>query len=422
MAVLLYPAALSSSSEGSDRVSLYTFSFGKLKGQHSLFHSLQKNACASGRAETWKLSAMVESTMMEASWPEHAKRASVKDAVLETKSEKEDSDMFDWNDQWYPVAVIDNLDKRIPTAVTIMGRDIVVWWDRNGERWQVWEDKCPHRLAPLSEGRINEKGELQCSYHGWCFAPCTGSCTLIPQAPLDGAPVWESGRACASVYPSVEQEGLIWFWPDTRPELKDIAKRKPPPSIPALADPSFKDELHSRNLPYGYEQLIENLMDPAHVPFAHHGLQGFRHMAKPLNYNVEKLNKSGYVGNAERGPATFMAPCIFTLDSQFNSPKSDASSTTGKPQKRMVLVFICIPVSPGQSKVIWAFRRNFTIWIDPLIPRWFIHLRQMLVLDSDMYLLHKAERKLAEAGNTAWEKACYVPTTSDSFVIAFRRW
>ncbi|MCO5608880.1 hypothetical protein L7F22_063098 [Adiantum nelumboides] len=145
-------------------------------------------------------------------------------------------------------------------------------------------------------------------------------------------------------------------------------------------------------------------------------------MAKPLNYNVEKVNKSGYVGNAERGPATFMAPCIFTLDSQFNSPKSDTSSTTGKPQKRMVLVFICIPVSPGQSKVIWAFRRNFTIWIDPLIPRWFIHLRQMLVLDSDMYLLHKAERKLAEAGNTAWEKACYVPTTSDSFVIAFRRW
>ncbi|MCO5608881.1 hypothetical protein L7F22_063099 [Adiantum nelumboides] len=189
MAALLYPAALSSSSGGLDRVSLYTFSSGKLKGQHSLFHSLQKNAYASGRAETWKLSAMVESEMMEASWPDHEKRALVKDAVLETKSQKEDGDMFDWNDQWYPVAVIDNIDKRIPTAVTIMGRDIVVWWDRNGERWQVWEDKCPHRLAPLSEGRINEKGELQCSYHGWCFAPCTGSCTLIPQAPLDGAPV-----------------------------------------------------------------------------------------------------------------------------------------------------------------------------------------------------------------------------------------
>ncbi|KAI5059901.1 hypothetical protein GOP47_0024321 [Adiantum capillus-veneris] len=421
MAALLSRAAPSStlSSYGAaNRTSLFAFSLGKLHGQRAPFNVYY----ASRRADIWKFSAMVESAMMEASRPEHEQSALTKEAILQTRADEKDDDMFNWNDEWYPVAVVDNLDRRIPTAVTIMGRDLVVWWDRNGESWQVWEDKCPHRLAPLSEGRINEKGELQCSYHGWCFAGCTGSCTFIPQAPPDGAPVWESKRACASVYPSVEQEGLLWFWPDTRPESKDIAKRKLPPSIPALADPSFKDELHSRNLPYGYEQLIENLMDPAHVPFAHHGLQGFRNMAKPLNYKVEKVEKSGYIGDAERGPATFIAPCIFTLDSVFNSPKNDGSSTAGKPQKRIVLVFICIPVSPGQSKVIWAFCKNFSIWIDPLIPRWFIHLRQMLVLDSDMYLLHKTERKLAEFGNTAWEKACYVPTSSDAFVIAFRKW
>ena len=37
------------------------------------------------------------------------------------------------------------------------------------------------RLAPLSEGRIHESGQLQCSYHGWTFA-ADGSCGLIPQA------------------------------------------------------------------------------------------------------------------------------------------------------------------------------------------------------------------------------------------------
>lgn len=65
------------------------------------------------------------------------------------------------------------------------------------------------------------------------------------------AKVWKSNRTSAAVYPSVAKEGLLWFWPDTRPEFKNIADSQPPPSIPALADPSFKDELASRDLAYG---------------------------------------------------------------------------------------------------------------------------------------------------------------------------
>ncbi|KAI5067053.1 hypothetical protein GOP47_0018205 [Adiantum capillus-veneris] len=324
---------------------------------------------------------------------------------------------FDWNAHWYPVAVVADLDKRVPTAVRILARDLVVWWDRHGKTWQVWDDRCPHRLAPLSEGRINEKGELQCSYHGWCFAPCSGDCTCIPQASKDGNPVWKSKRASAAVYPSVAQEGILWFWPDTRPEFQGIMDTNPPPSLPALADLTFTDELASRNLNYGYEQLIENLMDPAHVPFAHHGLQGNRNMAVPINLKVDKLENSGFTGMAARGPAVFTAPCIFTMEAQI----------PGKPTKKgvpkkVVMIFICIPVSPGQSKLIWAFRRNFSLWMQVLMPRWYLHIRQMLVLDSDLYLLHVAERKLEEAGSRKWETVCYVPTKSDAFVIAFRKW
>jgi nitrite reductase/ring-hydroxylating ferredoxin subunit len=41
---------------------------------------------------------------------------------------------------------------------------------------------CSHffRLAPLSEGRIESDGTLQCSYHGWRFNS-EGKCTEIPQ-------------------------------------------------------------------------------------------------------------------------------------------------------------------------------------------------------------------------------------------------
>jgi len=98
------------------------------------------------------------------------------------------SEKFDWYSQWYPLMPICDLDKRKPHGKRVLGIDVVVWWDRNEGAWQVQDDACPHRLAPLSEGRIDQWGRLQCVYHGWCFSG-KGECKFIPQAPSDGPPV-----------------------------------------------------------------------------------------------------------------------------------------------------------------------------------------------------------------------------------------
>ena len=73
-------------------------------------------------------------------------------------------------------------------------------------RLQCLADTCPHRLAPLSEGRLavdaSGKTRLECSYHGWQFAGC-GKCTKLPQ--LEGTkpilPLYG-----ASAYPARERE------------------------------------------------------------------------------------------------------------------------------------------------------------------------------------------------------------------------
>ncbi|KAM0011816.1 putative pheophorbide a oxygenase [Helianthus debilis subsp. tardiflorus] len=135
----------------------------------------------------------------------------------------------------------------------------------------VFDDMCPHRLAPLSEWRIDQWGRLQCVYHGWCFSG-SGDCNLIPQAPPDGPPVHTFGKACAGVYPSTVQNGIVWFWPNTDSQYKDILTTKKPPYIPELDDPSFTNQMFNRDIPYGYEVLIENLMDRSHVPYAHYGI------------------------------------------------------------------------------------------------------------------------------------------------------
>ncbi|KAI3794836.1 hypothetical protein L1987_37476 [Smallanthus sonchifolius] len=189
----------------------------------------------------------------------------------EEETESVDKDeKFDWFSQWYALMPVCDLDKRAPVGKKVMGLDVVVWWDKSENAWNVFDDKCPHRLAPLSEGRIDEWGRLQCVYHGWCFGG-SGDCKLIPQAPLDGPAVHTFPKACVAVYPSTVQNGIVWFWPNIDPRYKDILTKKKPPYVPELDDPAFTFQMFNRDIPYGYEVLTENLMDPSHIPYAHYG-------------------------------------------------------------------------------------------------------------------------------------------------------
>ena len=62
--------------------------------------------------------------------------------------------------------------------------------------------------------------------------------------------------------------------------------------------------------------------------------------------------------------------------------------STSKPVKKVLLVFLCIPVSPGNSRLIFTSPRNFDVWIDRIVPHWIFHVNQNLIIDSDLSLLH----------------------------------
>ncbi|XP_057432997.1 protochlorophyllide-dependent translocon component 52, chloroplastic-like [Lotus japonicus] len=439
------------------------------------------------------------------------------------------SEKFDWYSQWYPLMPICDLDKRAPHAKKVLGIDVVVWWDRNEGAWQVFDDACPHRLAPLSEGRIDQWGRLQCVYHGWCFNG-SGDCKFIPQAPPEGPPVHTFKKACVAAYPSTVQNDILWFWPNTDPQYKDIIERKRPPYIPELDDPSYTRLMGNRDITYGYEVLIENLMDPSHVPYAHYGLmrtqqpkvkvmnsqkcywfieenrdsilnyklfylillimgisirpdirnlsplfqvygmimpsirsipanlsncstnsstlpsclsakiaaKGFeaaaswnlassaslnlsqvvavllnyhqkadREGGRPLELSIEKLDINGFSADQGWSKSKFMPPCIFYA---YTPDQPASSAETKKPsfQKKFGLIFICVPVSPGNSRLIWCFPRNFGLWIDKIVPRWMFHVGQNLILDSDLYLLHLEKGAFSIAAKT---NAPVVPIT-----------
>ncbi|XP_008451032.1 protochlorophyllide-dependent translocon component 52, chloroplastic-like [Cucumis melo] len=374
--------------------------------------------------------------------------AMASDDVVTSERRTMEEEKFDWFSEWYPVMPVCDLDKKVPTGKKVLGLDLVVWWDRNENAWKVFDDSCPHRLAPLSEGRIDQWGRLQCVYHGWCFNG-SGDCKFIPQAPPDGPPVHSSKKACAAVYPSTMQNGIVWFWPNLDPKFKDIIMEKKPPFIPELDDPSYVKLEGNRDMAYGYEVLIENLMDLAHLPYAHYGIipapppmknrvNTDRERGRPLEMVVEKLKADGFVGKDETLRHKFFAPCVYYYftDPELvqgnveSSSKNDGSlSSTANVKKppteisrRTFLAFFCIPVSPGKSRLIWAFPNNFDKWVHSIVPRWMFHIVQNLILDSDMYLLRVEEHKYEEIGTSNWHKACYVPVKSDAFVVGFRRW
>lgn len=60
-----------------------------------------------------------------------------------------DNKAFNWEKQWYPIAVDEFTDKTRPQKLWLLGNEIVLWHDRT--TWRVFEDSCPHRGVPLSK-------------------------------------------------------------------------------------------------------------------------------------------------------------------------------------------------------------------------------------------------------------------------------
>ena len=168
---------------------------------------------------------------------------------------------------WVPIASAFELDPTRPSALQFLGQSYVAYFNEAADRWVVYDDACPHRLAPLSEGRIDpvRKSTLECSYHGWEF-DADGQCQTIPQA--DAATVTKalSNPKChVHSYPVHVEKRIIFFWP-----WKDDVLSCPPEFSPETlvgSDAGTECDTYTRDLPYGWDVLLENIVDPSHVPF-----------------------------------------------------------------------------------------------------------------------------------------------------------
>lgn len=157
---------------------------------------------------------------------------------------------------WYVASWSKDIGAGEPTGVMILGEPIVVWRDSEGGV-RALEDRCVHRLAPLSKGRC-EGANLRCMYHGLLFDP-EGRVIAIPGQEMIPP------KAFVRSYPVLDLHGWIWIW------MGDPAQADPAlvPTVYGVDDPAWR--LLTGQLDYDAEARLinDNLTDFSHLAFVH---------------------------------------------------------------------------------------------------------------------------------------------------------
>ncbi|KAJ6895138.1 hypothetical protein NC651_021586 [Populus alba x Populus x berolinensis] len=226
--------------------------------------------------------------------------------VDDESGEEVNDSKFTWRDHWYPFSSLEDLDPLLPIPFQLLVRDLVLWFDKATQEWVAFDDQCPHRLAPLSEGWIDENGHMQCSYRGWSYDGC-GWCAQIPQAMPEGpeAHAVKSPRAYATRSPTM------------------VSQDKP----------EFSTVIIQHDLLSCYDTLLENVSDPTLIDFSHH--------------KVESSGSWGFAGTNDGNPrisAEFVAPCYY-----MNKVEIDTKLPIVVDQKW--IIWICsfnVPMAPGK--------------------------------------------------------------------------
>lgn len=156
---------------------------------------------------------------------------------------------------WYVAAWAQDLEPDKPMAVSILD-DPIVLWSAEG-RLVAFEDRCVHRLAPLSLGRC-EGARLRCMYHGLLF-DADGAVVQIPGQ--DMIPPQARLRS----YPVELRHSWVWIW------MGDPALADPALIPPAVGFDNPDYILGHGFLDYAAEARLinDNLLDFSHLSYVH---------------------------------------------------------------------------------------------------------------------------------------------------------
>ncbi len=288
---------------------------------------------------------------------------------------------------WY-IACSSRKLKNRPLARKLFGRRLVFFRDASG-RAAALDDCCPHRNAPLSQGKV-VGGCLTCPYHGWGFDG-GGKLETVPYVP--GQP-----PACRAVsHDCVEQDGYVWVCPGGQtPET-------PPLAFPHLNLPGWTSFRMETLFHATVEACLENFLDCPHATHVHR--YWFRTpTARPVKAEIRML-EDGAVAEYFQEPREkslvwsllspgkavsmrhtdrYIMPATSRVDYKFGDGRAYSITSS------------CTPVDDTHTRVftVISFRRG---WLGPLI-RLFFHPLSRLIINQDVRMLNQTQENIERRG------------------------
>ncbi len=248
----------------------------------------------------------------------------------------------------------------------LLGEPVVFFRTPEG-RAVALANRCPHRFAPLSMGRL-VGARLQCAYHGIEF-DSDGRCVHIP-----GQATIREGT-CVRAYPVQERWGCVWIWmgDPTRASVESLIAE-----FRYLEEPGWTPVRGVKEVAANYQLIVDNLMDLTHIPFLHPntlGNQGGAQAAEaqatttvrghrvavervvrdsepaPLFRRVKTLE-----GNVDRHQfSEFVPPCYVLIELKV-MPAGTQDLDRGIEWR---VFHIVTPVDAGHTRYHWAVVRHF---------------------------------------------------------------
>lgn len=176
---------------------------------------------------------------------------------------------------WYVIADSAEVPAKTPVKLRRFGIDIVLFRRDDGSIAAL-DDRCRHRGASLALGKVHNNC-VACPFHGFEFDG-EGECKRLPVLG-EGAKIPKAMNTRAFVVR--EQDRWVWLWVTedffsqnpSRPALDTLP---PVPRFDRLEAGGHRAHTIAREWDACFTRVIENQLDPYHLPFVHKSTIGRR--------------------------------------------------------------------------------------------------------------------------------------------------
>lgn len=279
----------------------------------------------------------------------------------------------------WPVMLASELSGRRARRVNFAGSAVVVFKTSEGSVAAL-DDRCPHRSAPLSLGKITSEG-LQCPYHGWTFNQ-SGVCTRVP-----GLAKPCSKSALVNHYRISLHSGMLWLNASSAGQPKS-----------AFTDASNLDSMYFQSkVNAEMADVLENFLDGFHTHFVHAGWlrkDVNRQRIRAVRTIYEHRAEIQYEGESKQNGwfSRLFEPDRGTSTGRYLWP--NCAEIEYRNSKDNVTLRASMALTPAEPGYTHAFIQvaTYKMWL----PKWFKHVLLRPIFSG---ILSQDERMLAAVYN-----------------------